>query len=65
MLVLLDTDVRRLIAAVSTFGQPIGKAIAAGVALAAASVGLLAWWITSTTLAARAGRYDRSSTANT
>jgi hypothetical protein len=61
---LVNTDARRLITAVSTFGRPIGEAIAFGVALAASSIGVVAWWITSTTRASRAGRYDRSSTAN-
>jgi MFS family permease len=60
----VDTDVRRLVAAVSRFGWQIGTAAVAGAALGVASVGLIAWWIIATTRADRARRYDRSCPAN-
>jgi hypothetical protein len=60
----VDIDVHRLIVAVSTFGWPIVTATVVGAVLGVLSVGLIAWWITSTRRASRAGRYDRSSAAN-
>ncbi len=60
----VDTDVRRLVVAVSTYGWPFGTAMVVGAVLGVSSVGLIAWWITSVRRAGRAGRLDRTSAAN-